>query len=155
MIGGAAARGRSRPYDHAPRIRRGPEDTQLQAADPPPRDQLLSAEAAERLADTMFALATPSRLQILFGLRAGPLTVSQIISAVGMKQSAVSHQLRVLRDHGVVSVRRQGRERLYSLRDEHVAALLDDARRHVLVLEHGDDGTSTARSVMRRGATAS
>lgn len=98
----------------------------------------LSREAAERLADTMFALAAPSRLLILTALRDGPLTVSEIIAAVGMEQSAVSHQLRVLRDHGVVSVERRGRERLYGLRDEHVGALLDHALRHVLELEGAD-----------------
>jgi ArsR family transcriptional regulator, nickel/cobalt-responsive transcriptional repressor len=95
----------------------------------------LSRDAAERLADTMFALAAPSRLLILAALRDGPRSVSEIIAEVGMEQSAVSHQLRVLRDHGVVSVERRGRERLYGLRDEHIGALLDHARRHVLELE--------------------
>jgi ArsR family transcriptional regulator, nickel/cobalt-responsive transcriptional repressor len=95
----------------------------------------LSRDAAERLADTMFALATPSRLLILAALRDGPRSVSEIIAVVGMEQSAVSHQLRVLRDHGVVSVERRGRERLYGLRDEHIGALLDHARRHVLELD--------------------
>ncbi|MFZ0382072.1 MAG: metalloregulator ArsR/SmtB family transcription factor [Solirubrobacteraceae bacterium] len=95
----------------------------------------LSRDAAERLADTMFALATPSRLLILAALRDGARSVSEIIAVVGMEQSAVSHQLRVLRDHGVVSVERRGRERLYGLRDEHIGALLDHARRHVLELD--------------------
>ncbi|HUA50000.1 MAG TPA: metalloregulator ArsR/SmtB family transcription factor [Solirubrobacteraceae bacterium] len=101
----------------------------------------LSRDAAERLADTMFALATPSRLLILAALRDGPRTVSEIIAVVGMEQSAVSHQLRVLRDHAVVSVERRGRERLYGLRDEHVGALLDHAHRHLLELDR-----PTARS---------
>ena len=103
---------------------------------PPPPAPItpLQPEVAERLADAMFALATPSRLQILASLRAGPLTVSQIIREVGMEQSAVSHQLRVLRDHGVVTVERRGRERLYTLGDGDVSALLDHAYRHVLAL---------------------
>ena len=67
----------------------------------PGADRPLSRDAAERLADTMFALATPSRLQILAVLRSGPRTVSEIIAVVGMEQSAVSHQLRVLRADGV------------------------------------------------------
>jgi len=100
----------------------------------------LHQDVAERLADAMFALATPSRLQILASLRAGPLTVSQIIHEVGMEQSAVSHQLRVLRDHAVVSVERRGRERVYTLRDGDVSALLDHAYRHVLALMGGDAG---------------
>jgi DNA-binding transcriptional ArsR family regulator len=95
----------------------------------------LSPEALERLADTMFALSTPSRLQILSCLWSGPQTVSEIISQVGMEQSAVSHQLRVLRDHSVVSVERRGRQRLYKLRDHHIAALLADGVRHALALE--------------------
>jgi DNA-binding transcriptional ArsR family regulator len=88
----------------------------------------------------MFALAAPSRLLILTALRDGPRTVSEIIAAVGMEQSAVSHQLRVLREHAVVSVERRGRERLYGLRDEHVGALLDHALRHVLELEGASGG---------------
>ncbi len=94
----------------------------------------LAPDVAEQLAETMFALATPSRLQILTCLRAGPLTVTQIIAAVGMEQSAVSHQLRVLRDHAAVSVERRGRERLYALRDDHVRGLLEEAYQHVLAL---------------------
>jgi DNA-binding transcriptional ArsR family regulator len=112
-----------------------PSDTEANQ-DPPP----LSREAAERLADTMFALAAPSRLLILTALRDGPRTVSEIIAAVGMEQSAVSHQLRVLREHAVVSVERRGRERLYGLRDEHVGALLDHALRHVLELVGASGG---------------
>jgi ArsR family transcriptional regulator, nickel/cobalt-responsive transcriptional repressor len=111
----------------------------------------LSREAAERLADTMFALASPSRLLILTTLRDGPRTVSEIIATVGMEQSAVSHQLRVLRDHGVVSVERRGRERLYGLRDEDVGALLDHALRHVAELEAPRRGITKERRLHRAG----
>jgi DNA-binding transcriptional ArsR family regulator len=91
----------------------------------------LSDRLAQRVADTMFALSTPSRLQILVCLRDGPRTVSEIVDAVGMEQSAVSHQLRVLRDHSVLKVERSGRSRHYSLRDSYVGALLDDALKHI------------------------
>jgi DNA-binding transcriptional ArsR family regulator len=93
---------------------------------------------AERMADTMFALSTPSRLQILMSLRAAPRTVSEIVDAVGMEQSAVSHQLRVLRQQAVVTVRRIGRTRQYTLRDRYVGALIDDALAHLEALEHPD-----------------
>ena len=83
----------------------------------------------------MFALSTPSRLQILGCLRSGPRTVSEIVDEVGMEQSAVSHQLRVLRDHSLLSVRRIGRTRQYALRDEHVGVLIDHAIEHVRALE--------------------
>ncbi len=88
----------------------------------------------------MFALSTPSRLQILVCLRDGPRTVSEIVDAVGMEQSAVSHQLRVLRDQSVVSVRRIGRTRQYALRNQHVGALIDDALAHLDALEHPGAG---------------
>lgn len=97
---------------------------------------------AERMADTMFALSTPSRLQILLCLRAAPRTVTEIVDAVGMEQSAVSHQLRVLRQQSVVSVRRIGRTRQYTLRNEHVRALIDDALAHLQALDSGDAETA-------------
>ena len=102
----------------------------------------LREDMAERMADTMFALSTPSRLQILAYLRAAPRTVSEIVSAVEMEQSAVSHQLRVLREHAVVSVRRIGRTRQYALRDEHVGGLIDQALAHLLALELPDSETT-------------
>lgn len=95
----------------------------------------LDDRTAERVADAMFALATPSRLRILAALRSGPLGVSEIVELVGMEQSAVSHQLRVLRDHSVVSMRRLGRTRQYALRDPHIGALLDEAHAHVQLLD--------------------
>jgi DNA-binding transcriptional ArsR family regulator len=86
---------------------------------------------AERLADTMFALSTPSRVQILGCLLSGPHTVTELMAALGMEQSAVSHQLRVLREHALVRVERDGRTRVYALYDAHVVTLLDGALRHV------------------------
>jgi DNA-binding transcriptional ArsR family regulator len=106
---------------------------------------------AERMADTMFALSTPSRLQILVCLRAAPRTVSEIVAAVGMEQSAVSHQLRVLRQQSVVTVRRIGRTRQYALRDEHVGALIDDALAHLLALERPESEATSQR--LRSGAS--
>jgi DNA-binding transcriptional ArsR family regulator len=94
----------------------------------------------------MFALSTPSRLQILLCLRSGPQTVSEIVSAVGMEQSAVSHQLRVLRDHAVVTMRREGRTRRYALRDEYVGDLIDDALEHVRALERPEREGGLRRS---------
>jgi DNA-binding transcriptional ArsR family regulator len=102
------------------------------------------------MADTMFALSTPSRLQILVCLRAAPRTVSEIVDAVRMEQSAVSHQLRVLRQHSVVTVRRIGRTRQYALRDEHVGALIDDALAHIQALERPASEATSRR--LRSGA---
>jgi ArsR family transcriptional regulator, nickel/cobalt-responsive transcriptional repressor len=97
----------------------------------------VTEELAERIADTMFALATPSRVRILGCLRERPHTVGELIAATGMAQPAVSHQLRLLRDHRLVVAERRGRERVYALYDEHVASLLDEAERHARQLASG------------------
>jgi len=91
----------------------------------------LSEAVAERLADVMFALSTPSRVLILGCLLEGPRSVGDLTSILGMEQSSVSHQLRVLREHTLVRAERVGRQRLYGLYDEHVVALLRAGLDHV------------------------
>ena len=86
---------------------------------------------ANRVADAMFALATPSRVQVLHVLVSGPRTVGELTELLGMEQSAVSHQLRVLREHDLIRVERAGRSRVYSFRDDQVAAFLEAALDHV------------------------
>ncbi|WP_024803584.1 metalloregulator ArsR/SmtB family transcription factor [Nocardia sp. BMG51109] len=90
----------------------------------------LDVDAATHVATTLQALATPSRLLILTELRQGPQPVSALAEAVGMEQSAVSHQLRLLRNLGLVVGARTGRSIVYSLYDNHVAQLLDEAVYH-------------------------
>jgi DNA-binding transcriptional ArsR family regulator len=87
---------------------------------------------AEQLADAMFALSAPSRVLILGFLLDGSRSVSDLTEALGMEQSAVSHQLRVLREHNLVRAEKAGRRRLYALYDEHVAALLHAGLQHIL-----------------------
>jgi DNA-binding transcriptional ArsR family regulator len=91
----------------------------------------VTPDVAERVADAMQALAAPSRVLILAQLRERPRSVSDLVAAVGMEQSAVSHQLRLLRDIGLVVGERQGRRVVYSLYDEHVAELIDQAVWHI------------------------
>ncbi|MEU6881556.1 metalloregulator ArsR/SmtB family transcription factor [Streptomyces sp. NPDC046712] len=97
----------------------------------------LDAESAATIAATLQALATPSRLMILTKLRQGPCGVTELASAVDMEQSAVSHQLRLLRALGLVTGVRQGRRIEYSLYDNHVAQLLDEAVYHIEHLRLG------------------
>src|ERR1700737_2876581 len=91
----------------------------------------LDAEAAATVAATLQALATPSRLRILTRLRHGECSVGDLSTAVEMEQSAVSHQLRLLRAMGLVTGARKGRSVIYSLYDNHVAMLLDEAVYHI------------------------
>jgi len=85
----------------------------------------------------MSALATPSRVRILGRLRERPCTVGELADAVEMEQPAVSHQLRILRDLGLVQGSRDGRHVIYGLYDSHVASLLDEALRHIEHLRIG------------------
>ena len=90
----------------------------------------LDAGSAAVVAETMQALAAPSRLLMLARLRLGPCTVTTLAADVGMAPSAVSHQLRLLRHLGLVTGTRQGKTTIYALYDEHVAMLLDEAVYH-------------------------
>lgn len=91
----------------------------------------LDAATAREVAETMQALSTQSRVLILARLRAGACSVSELAEAVGMEQSAVSHQLRVLRHLRLVIGQRSGRHVLYALHDDHVGVLLEEATYHV------------------------
>ena len=90
----------------------------------------IDAEIAVAVAEAMRALAAPSRVLILGRLREGPCSVGALAAAVGMEQSAVSHQLRTLRHLGLVVGHRRGRQVIYALHDEHVATLLEHAVFH-------------------------
>jgi DNA-binding transcriptional ArsR family regulator len=111
----------------------------------------ISARVAEQVADTMFALSTPSRVEILACLLSGPHSVTELVDELGMEQSAVSHQLRVLRDHTLVKAERVGRQRVYALYDAHVTKLLDEAVSHV---DHRGDRAKQAGGRRPSGAAA-
>jgi DNA-binding transcriptional ArsR family regulator len=102
-------------------------------ATPPVIDAALARTVAER----MQMLATPSRVQILGRLQHGPCSVGALADAVGMEASAVSHQLRSLRQLGLVVGERRGKQVIYGLHDSHVAELLDQAIFHVQHLALG------------------
>jgi len=104
----------------------------------------LDAGFAGAVADTMQALATPSRVRILGRLREGPMSVNELARAVEMEPSAVSHQLRLLRHLRFVVGHRQGRNVLYDLHDDHVAHLLDEAISHVEHVQLGLPGRAAA-----------
>ncbi len=107
---------------------------------------LLSAGTARAVAETMHALAAPSRVRILSRLGVSPCSVGELAREVEMEQSAVSQQLRVLRHLGLVVGERDGRQVIYGLHDEHVRALLGEAVSHT---EHRRLGLAS-----RPGATA-
>ena len=77
------------------------------------------------------ALGEPSRMKILLALAEGEMCVYHIAEAVEGQQSAVSHQLRILRDSHIIKSRRDGKNILYSLADEHVAKIIEMSREHL------------------------
>src|ERR1700761_66145 len=97
----------------------------------------LSTRTARSVAETMQALATPSRVRILSRLGAGPCSGGELAQDVEMELSAVSQQLRVLRHLRLVVGQRDGRQVIYALHDDHVRALLAEAVSHTEHLRLG------------------
>src|ERR1700744_5964891 len=97
----------------------------------------LDGETARSVAETMQALATPSRVRILSRLGAGACSVGELARELGMGQPAVSQQLRVLRHLGLVVGERHGRQVIYALHDDHVRSLLSEAVSHTEHLRLG------------------
>ena len=95
---------------------------------------LLQETLSFHLADLFSALSDPSRLRIISVLLDGEMNVGDIAAQLEMTESAVSHQLRGLRQMRLVSSRKNGRQVFYSLDDDHVAKLYRMGLDHV---EHG------------------
>ena len=93
---------------------------------------LVDGSTAVRLAETFKALSDPSRVRMVSLLADDALCVCDLAAALGMSQSAVSHQLRTLRDLRLVRWRREGRQIFYTLDDEHVADLFRRGLDHVV-----------------------
>jgi DNA-binding transcriptional ArsR family regulator len=92
---------------------------------------LVDGSTAGRLADTFKALSDPTRVRIVSLLAGAELCVCDLSAVLGMSQSAVSHQLRTLRDMRLVRWRRDGRQIFYTLDDEHVGDLFRRGLDHV------------------------
>ena len=112
-----------------------------------PSPEQLDTDFAGVVADTMQALAAPSRVRILGRLHAGACSVNELAEAVGMEASAVSHQLRLLRHLGLVVGQRDGRRIVYDLYDDHVGELLEQAISHVGHLRAGLARSATQRQL--------
>lgn len=95
-------------------------------------DRVIDAGHADALATTFATLADPTRARLLHALAmTDELCVCDLALLLGLSQSAVSHQLRLLRDRRVVSRRKAGRIVYYRLADEHVRHVFDDGLHHV------------------------
>ncbi|MCC6315770.1 MAG: helix-turn-helix transcriptional regulator [Thermomicrobiales bacterium] len=89
------------------------------------RARLAAAPDPRRVAALFALLADPTRARMLTALGDGELCVCDLAAVTAINRSTVSHQLRTLREGGVVSRRREGKVVFYALADDHVRALLD------------------------------
>lgn len=106
--------------------------------------------SAHRIAEFMHAFAHPVRVQILGLLRRGPMNVGELTVQLNVEQSAASHQLRLLRDLGLVTTSRSGRHIYYDVHDEHVVEMMDQALHHVA---HRALGKTRSRSMQTASVT--
>ena len=91
---------------------------------------LRSRDGLQEAAELLKALASVHRLAILVELEHGPRCVHELVDALGISQPLASQHLRVLRAMHLVRAQRRGRETVYSLGDEHIAHIVNDALVH-------------------------
>ncbi|MCJ7694343.1 MAG: metalloregulator ArsR/SmtB family transcription factor [Anaerolineaceae bacterium] len=96
----------------------------------PEQRNILPETLATSMANTLKGLADPTRLRLLSVLFCGETCVNDLAEKLGMTQSAISHQLRVLRDLKFVSYRREGQQVIYGIDDEHIGDLFQRALEH-------------------------
>ena len=85
----------------------------------------------EDLADLFKIFGDSTRIRILFVLFEAEVCVCDLAKALNMTQSAISHQLRILKQKKLVKNRREGKSIFYSLADDHVRTIIDQGREHV------------------------
>jgi ArsR family transcriptional regulator, lead/cadmium/zinc/bismuth-responsive transcriptional repressor len=101
----------------------------------------LDATTAKRVGELFSALADPTRVRIISLIAEKETCVHDLCSALDMTQSAISHQLRVLRDRRIVRHRKQGRHIFYQLDDAHIRELFQRATDHI---QHTDSRSRDA-----------
>jgi DNA-binding transcriptional ArsR family regulator len=95
-------------------------------------DQMPDEEVLYDLADLFKVFADTTRIKILYALMVEDLNVSDLAEAVGgVSQSAVSHQLRILKQAHLVRFRREGKQVIYALSDDHVYTMLSQGLSHI------------------------
>ena len=94
-------------------------------------DYPINDDTLYRLADLFKVFGDPTRIRILYALSVEELCVQDIADRLSMTQSAISHQLRVLKQMSLVKFRRDGKTIFYSLADSHVETIMNQGLEHV------------------------
>ena len=89
-------------------------------------------DTMDHIAELFKGFADPTRVHILYLLAEGEQCVTEIAEKVELSQSAISHQLRYLKQMQLIKFRREGKNILYSLADDHVKTILEMGLEHVL-----------------------
>ena len=95
------------------------------------RDAMPDEDLLFDLAELFKIFGDSTRIKILFALLGHELAVGDIAAALGMTQSAISHQLRVLKANGLVRFRREGKSLFYALSDDHVTKIMNMGLEHI------------------------
>ncbi len=95
------------------------------------KEQMPSYEDIYSLADFFKIFGDSTRMQILFVVDKGPVCVCDIAKALDMTKSAVSHQLKILRQAELITYRKSGKNVFYSLKDDHVRSIIQTAFEHI------------------------
>jgi DNA-binding transcriptional ArsR family regulator len=96
------------------------------------REVMQEEGVIKKLAETFKVLGDPTRTQILYALFQDELCVCDLAYLLGKTQSAISHQLRVLRNLNLVKYRKDGKVAYYSLDDLHIRNLFNEGLNHVM-----------------------
>ena len=95
------------------------------------KNEELKNETVEKLTDVFKVFGDGTRIKILWNLFDDEICVADICERINMSQSAVSHQLRILKQARLVKVRREGKNAFYSLDDEHVKRIIEQVMIHI------------------------
>ena len=121
------------PHDHEAILRKVRQEL--------PTDELLCD-----LADLFKIFGDTTRIKILYALLESEMCVCAIADLLGMTQSAISHQLRILKDADLVGKRREGKTIYYFLSDDHVRTIVAQGFEH-LIEEHLEEMESSERGI--------
>lgn len=95
------------------------------------RQEVLSSNDVEQVCRTFQMLSDPGRLKIVLALLKGDVCVFHLTEMCDSTQSAVSHQLRILRDNKIVKAKRMGKNVEYSIADAHIREIVETGIRHL------------------------
>ena len=86
----------------------------------------------KKIAEFFKALSDTTRVRLIYAIMDSELCVSELAQRLNMNQSAVSHQLRVLRSSSIINARRDGKQMLYSMADGHIKSVMRQAEEYLM-----------------------